>query len=62
MYLEEVKETCPFCWESIWLLVDPSDDQMYIEDCSVCCRPILVKTTTSNSGVTIVLAQEDDGF
>ncbi len=62
MQLEEFKETCPFCWEYIWLLVDPTLDQIYTEDCSVCCRPILVKTTISDNQITLTLAQEDDGF
>ena len=38
---EEVFTQCPFCFEEISILVDPSvDDQTYIEDCQVCCRPI----------------------
>ncbi|MCX7086935.1 MAG: CPXCG motif-containing cysteine-rich protein [Methylococcales bacterium] len=33
---------CPYCGEQIDVTVDCSvDDQEYIEDCSVCCRPIL---------------------
>jgi Cysteine-rich CPXCG len=33
--------TCPHCWEAIEVTVDLSaGDQSYIEDCSVCCRPI----------------------
>ncbi|MDG1571914.1 CPXCG motif-containing cysteine-rich protein [Robiginitalea sp. M366] len=32
---------CPYCWESISILVDPSaGDQHYVEDCEVCCNPI----------------------
>lgn len=35
---------CPFCGEIIEIWVDPggSEVQEYIEDCSVCCRPIRV--------------------
>lgn len=34
---------CPHCGEPIDTYPDPGggDDQSYIEDCSVCCRPIL---------------------
>ena len=35
--------SCPYCWENISMLLDPymeGDD--YIEDCQVCCRPIVV--------------------
>ncbi|MDX1587654.1 MAG: CPXCG motif-containing cysteine-rich protein [Oleiphilaceae bacterium] len=39
--LDPVNIQCPYCWESIEVLVDPSvEQQAYIEDCSVCCRPI----------------------
>lgn len=32
---------CPYCWEEISILLDPSvTRQTYIEDCEVCCRPI----------------------
>lgn len=32
---------CPYCGESIELIIDDSvDHQSYIEDCAVCCRPI----------------------
>jgi len=34
---------CPYCGEPIRLLVDPDNvGQEYIEDCSVCCRPITI--------------------
>ncbi|EKF74473.1 hypothetical protein A11A3_08630 [Alcanivorax hongdengensis A-11-3] len=33
---------CPHCWEAIEVLVDPSvSEQEYVEDCQVCCRPLL---------------------
>ncbi|GAB2509567.1 CPXCG motif-containing cysteine-rich protein [Lysobacter humi (ex Lee et al. 2017)] len=42
---------CPYCGEPIGLVVDPSAGaQCYIEDCAVCCRPIVV-----------VVAIDDDG-
>ena len=45
--------TCPHCWESIEVTVDLSaGDQSYIEDCSVCCRPITI--TISIDGAEIV--------
>ncbi|MXV37409.1 CPXCG motif-containing cysteine-rich protein [Flavobacteriaceae bacterium Ap0902] len=32
---------CPYCWESISMLIDASvSEQQYIEDCEVCCNPI----------------------
>lgn len=38
---EEIETQCPFCGEPITIFVDTSlETQNYIEDCSVCCRPI----------------------
>ena len=43
---------CPYCGESIELLVDPvgGTHQEYIEDCEVCCRPWSVRVTVDRSG------------
>lgn len=39
--LQEQIVECPYCGESIDVLIDPADfQQHYIEDCQVCCRPI----------------------
>ena len=36
--------SCPYCGEQIDVLVDCSaGSQEYVEDCSVCCRPIVVR-------------------
>jgi hypothetical protein len=36
--------TCPYCWELIEITLDLSvDEQQQVEDCSVCCRPILIR-------------------
>jgi hypothetical protein len=35
---------CPYCGESIELTVDTQEaNQEYIEDCHVCCQPIVIK-------------------
>lgn len=35
--------TCPYCWQQISVVLDLSvDDQSYIEDCEICCRPIQI--------------------
>jgi hypothetical protein len=38
---------CPFCGEPVDSYPDPGggETQTYIEDCSVCCRPILFRAT-----------------
>lgn len=36
--------TCPYCWEEITMVLEPRfEEQAYIEDCEVCCRPIEVR-------------------
>lgn len=43
MSLHNVEIQCPTCGEIIEIEVEPmSDPQSYIQDCSVCCRPILL--------------------
>jgi hypothetical protein len=39
--------TCPHCGEPIDTFPDPGggETQEYIEDCAVCCRPILFSAT-----------------
>lgn len=53
---------CPYCGESIELLIDPSiDRQRYIEDCPVCCRPIeLDVTADEQTGISIVCSTDSD--
>jgi hypothetical protein len=49
MLQDTVTVTCPHCWESITLQLDLSaGDQSYVEDCSVCCAPILVNYTVED--------------
>ncbi len=54
--------TCPYCGEEIEVAVDCSvRRQVYIEDCQVCCRPIVI-TLMSCAGVveSIVGRTEDE--
>ena len=45
---------CPYCGESISILLDLSaPDQEYIEDCEVCCRPIEIKYEMDTDGEDI---------
>jgi hypothetical protein len=41
---------CPYCGEPIESYVDPGggEQQEYIEDCAVCCRPIRFFATWSD--------------
>lgn len=49
--LVEKSVDCPYCGENIDILLDPSEsDQSYIEDCQVCCRPILFNVVEDVDG------------
>lgn len=53
--------SCPYCGEMIEILVDPSEEhQSYIEDCSVCCRPITMTVVTDADGILHVHASSED--
>ncbi len=49
--------SCPYCGESIEILIDASaGDQRYIEDCQVCCRPITLSVQVDADGDAQVCA------
>jgi hypothetical protein len=50
-FLNELEVSCPYCGEAISLLVDGSiENSSYIEDCSVCCQPMLVHVQVDVDG------------
>lgn len=61
-YLQPVASECPYCGEPIELLIDCSEEeQRYIEDCEVCCRPIDISVFVDEDGQPQVsLATEND--
>jgi len=59
--LPAIDTACPYCGEPIELLVDASaGDQQYIEDCSVCCRPIVVTVTVDGDGQPALAVRAED--
>jgi len=50
--LETASVQCPYCWEYIEITVDCSiEEQEYIEDCQVCCKPINLLVKITKSGI-----------
>ena len=51
--LIETREiTCPHCWQTIEIVVDLSEpEQSYIEDCSICCRPIIIRVCAAEGEI-----------
>jgi hypothetical protein len=60
--LEECAGDCPYCGEPITVLVDAScGDQSYIEDCEVCCQPMIVNVAVDEGGdFGVSLHREDE--
>ena len=65
-FLEQRAIGCPYCGESIDILIEPSEGAAvgdaeigfaepyeYIEDCQVCCRPIVMSIAADGSGVEV---------
>ncbi|MGE4244341.1 CPXCG motif-containing cysteine-rich protein [Ramlibacter sp.] len=49
--VEEHPSHCPYCGESITLLLDTSaQGQTYVEDCEVCCQPLEVAFAVDATG------------
>lgn len=60
--LIERRARCPYCGERISLLIDRSvGDQQYVEDCFVCCQPIVVTVhDDEDTGPQVTTAVEND--
>ncbi|MES1994209.1 MAG: CPXCG motif-containing cysteine-rich protein [Pseudomonadota bacterium] len=59
--LETTFIQCPYCWEQIEVVVDCSaGNQAYVEDCSVCCRPIVMTVTISQGELVSIEGRSED--
>ncbi len=55
--------TCPYCWEAISMVLDPSEEESeYIEDCEVCCRPIEISFRFSEERLVYFEARRMEGI
>lgn len=59
--LEEISINCPYCGEPITVLIDGSlEQQQYIEDCQVCCKPMEIHVVISADGGCQVEARSEN--
>ena len=61
--LPSIEIQCPYCGESIEILVDVDDsggEQQYIEDCQVCCSPINITISFNQDGLPLVSASGEN--
>jgi hypothetical protein len=52
---------CPYCGESFAVLIDCQEaGDQYIEDCQVCCRPIIFNVTVDSEGNLSVAVHDEN--
>ena len=54
---------CPYCGELVTIFVDPTggDEQTYVEDCPVCCRPWTIHAREEEpGGFAVAVARQDE--
>lgn len=59
--LAEQLVNCPYCGERIEVLVDYQEaGHEYIEDCQVCCKPIIFNVVVDPMGNVSVLVRDEN--
>ena len=52
---------CPYCGERLEVAIDWSvRRQEYVEDCQVCCQPMILRVTIDDGGLAVVEARTGD--
>jgi hypothetical protein len=60
-FIEGCDASCPHCGEIINLTLDLSiPEQSYIEDCAVCCRPMIVSYSALDGELTELRVEASD--
>ena len=58
---EEIAVACPYCGESQIIEPEPYDSAMeYVEDCHVCCQPIVFTVRYSRKGSQVSARRENE--
>jgi endogenous inhibitor of DNA gyrase (YacG/DUF329 family) len=54
--------SCPHCGQRVDLPIDPTagQEQVFIEDCPVCCRPNVIRIGLDESGFATVDAEPSE--
>ncbi len=60
--IETVSVPCPYCGEIMELQIDCVDSDLeFMEDCPVCCKPVTITVTLTDSGIASVVGRPEDG-
>jgi hypothetical protein len=56
LFQTEADVTCPYCGEGVQITLDPDggEEQEYVQDCEVCCRPWRVHVAYDDEGAADV--------
>ena len=46
--------TCPYCFESMEVYIDPATAGSFVQDCEVCCHPWQVWVSRDEDGAPLV--------
>lgn len=58
---EELLISCPYCGEPNSVIPEPSDAKVeYVEDCQVCCQPIVWTIRWSEDGSEVSARPENE--
>ncbi|NVK10770.1 MAG: CPXCG motif-containing cysteine-rich protein [Gammaproteobacteria bacterium] len=62
--LHERRVDCPYCGETLEVLLNAEEaGQEYIEDCQVCCKPMVFSIFTNFSGgLEVSVRDENETF
>jgi hypothetical protein len=62
MIENDVKYLCPYCGEKLSLQIDIAggNRQEFIQDCEVCCRPIMIQLEVKAGEVSSFSAEPSD--
>lgn len=51
--------SCPYCGESLELYVEPDVRGTFVQDCEVCCQPMLVLVIDDGEGREVVVESQE---
>lgn len=58
---EEITVACPYCGAPFIVEPEPAADVVeYIEDCHVCCRPIVVCVSYAEQGSDVTVSRDSE--
>ncbi len=59
--LDTTNVQCPCCWQTFEVVIDCSvEQQEYVEDCYVCCRPLILTVTVVDGVIQSVDVESEN--